>query len=146
MGVAQFDAGELITQRDLVAERCRTALTKRAEEFNIVFDDISITHLTFGREFTLAVEMKQVAQQDAERARFIVEMAEQEKQAAIIRAEGDSMAAELISGALQEHGAGLIELRRIEAAREIALTMSRSRNVTYLPSNKSGMLLNMNVQ
>lgn len=31
------------------------------------------THLTFGSEFTQAVEMKQVAQQDAERARFVVE-------------------------------------------------------------------------
>ena len=30
-------------------------------------------HLTFGREFTEAVEMKQVAQQEAERARYVVE-------------------------------------------------------------------------
>jgi len=29
--------------------------------------------LTFGKEFTEAVEMKQVAQQEAERARFVVE-------------------------------------------------------------------------
>lgn len=33
----------------------------------------SQTHLTFGKEFTEAVEMKQVAQQEAERARFVVE-------------------------------------------------------------------------
>ena len=31
------------------------------------------THLTFGSEFTQAVEQKQVAQQDAERARYLVE-------------------------------------------------------------------------
>ena len=31
------------------------------------------THLTFGKEFTEAVEMKQVAQQEAERARYLVE-------------------------------------------------------------------------
>ena len=31
------------------------------------------THLSFGREFTEAVEMKQVAQQDAERACFFME-------------------------------------------------------------------------
>jgi hypothetical protein len=29
--------------------------------------------LTFGKEFTQAVELKQVAQQEAERARFLVE-------------------------------------------------------------------------
>lgn len=143
--VAKFDAGELITQRELVSNRVREGLRKRANEFNIILDDISITHLTFGREFTQAVELKQVAQQDAERARFVVEKAEQEKQANIIRSEGDSKAAELISDALKQHGQGLIELRKIEAAKEIASTMSRSRNVVYLP-RKEGTLLNLNVQ
>lgn len=48
-------------------------MTKRAAEFNINLEDVSLTHLTFGPEFTRAVEAKQVAQQEAERARFIVE-------------------------------------------------------------------------
>jgi len=34
--------------------------------------------------------LKQVAQQEAERARYLVEKAEQQKKAAIISAEGDS--------------------------------------------------------
>jgi len=59
--------------------------------------------------------------------------AEQEKQAAIIRAEGESESARVISAALQKSPA-LVELRRIEAAKDIADTLSRSRNVTYLPS------------
>jgi prohibitin 1 len=46
---------------------------KRAREFNLRLEDVSITHLSFGQEFTNAVEQKQVAQQEAERARFIVE-------------------------------------------------------------------------
>ncbi|KAI6133236.1 hypothetical protein EDD16DRAFT_1530655 [Pisolithus croceorrhizus] len=54
--VAQFDAAELITQREV-----------RADEFHIKLEDVSITHLTFGK----AVEAKQIAQQDAERAKFI---------------------------------------------------------------------------
>ena len=41
----------------------------------------------------------QVAEQDAERARFVVLKAEQERNAAIIRAEGESEAAKLISDA-----------------------------------------------
>lgn len=60
---------------------------KRAGEFNIVLEDVSITHLTFGKDFTDAVEQKVIAQQEAERARFVVERAEQEKLAGIIRAE-----------------------------------------------------------
>eukprot|EP00128_Syssomonas_multiformis_P016047 Colp12_sorted_trinity150504_noHs@1749 len=140
--VAQFDAGELITQRDLVSKRCRDALIGRANEFDIALDDVSITHLTFGREFTQAVEQKQVAQQEAERARFVVEKAEQEKLANIIRAEGDAKAAEMISEALKEAGEGLIELRKIDTAKEIAGTLAKSRNVVYLPGGNN-MLMNV---
>ena len=60
--VARFDAGELITQREVVSSTIDAELTKRAEQFGIILDDISITHLTFGREFTQAVELKQVSQ------------------------------------------------------------------------------------
>ena len=38
-----------------------------------MLEDVSITHLTFGQEFTNAVEQKQIAQQEVERARFVVE-------------------------------------------------------------------------
>ena len=50
------------------------------------------------------MEQKQIAQQDAERARYVVEKAEQERTAAIIRAEGESQAADMISQALQKAG------------------------------------------
>ncbi|KAJ1663448.1 Prohibitin-1, subunit of the prohibitin complex (Phb1p-Phb2p) [Coemansia sp. RSA 1813] len=146
--VAQFDASELITQRDIVSARIREELLARAQEFNIELDDVSITHMTFGKEFTVAVEKKQIAQQEAERARFVVEKAEQEKQAAIIRAEGEAEAAESISKALTKAGPGLVKLRRIEASREIAETLAAARSVTYLPSNgaqgsNNQMLLNI---
>ena len=58
--VAQFDAGELITQRETLSTTVRKELVSRAEQFGLILDDIAITHLTFGREFTHAVELKQV--------------------------------------------------------------------------------------
>uniref|UniRef100_A0A8D8Q8S7 Prohibitin n=1 Tax=Cacopsylla melanoneura TaxID=428564 RepID=A0A8D8Q8S7_9HEMI len=140
--VAQFDASELITQRELVSQKVNEDLTERATRFGVILDDISITHLTFGKEFTQAVELKQVAQQEAEKARFLVEKAEQSKQAAIISAEGDAQAAQLISKSLTEAGDGLIELRRIEAAESIAYQLSRSRQVSYLPAGNN-LLLNI---
>ncbi|KAH0537671.1 Prohibitin-1, subunit of the prohibitin complex (Phb1p-Phb2p) [Glutinoglossum americanum] len=134
--VAQFDAAELITQREAVSNRIRTDLLKRAQEFNIALEDVSITHMTFGKEFTKAVEQKQIAQQDAERARFIVEKAEQERQANVIRAEGEAESAETISKAVAKAGDGLIMIRRIEASREIAQTLAGNPNVTYLPGGE----------
>ncbi|KAH7325843.1 putative prohibitin PHB1 [Stachybotrys elegans] len=143
--VAQFDAAELITQREAVSQRIRTELTRRAAEFNIALEDVSITHMTFGREFTKAVEQKQIAQQDAERARFIVERAEQERQANVIRAEGEAESAETISKAIAKAGDGLIQIRKIEASREIAQTLSSNPNVSYLPSGKQGGQFLLNV-
>ena len=94
--------------------------------------------MTFGREFTRAVEQKQIAQQDAERARFIVEKAEQERQANVIRAEGEAESAETISRAVDKAGDGLIQIRRIEAAMQIAQTLGPNPNVTYLPGGNRG--------
>jgi prohibitin 1 len=95
--VAQYDAEQLLTERENVSRKIRVALEKRAGEFNIILEDVSITHLMFSKEFTTAIESKQVAQQDAERSKFVVQKAEQEKLAAIILAEGEGEAAELIS-------------------------------------------------
>lgn len=138
--VAQFDASEMITQREVVSHKVSEELTNRAESFGFILDDIALTHLTFGAEFTNAVEQKQVAQQEAERARYLVEKAEQVKQAAVINAEGESKAAELLAKAFGESGEGLVELRKIEAAEDIAYQLSQSRNVQYLPAGQQTLL------
>jgi len=140
--VAQYDASELITQREIVSREIQESLRKRAAEFQINLQDVSITHLSFSQEFTNAIEHKQVAQQEAERSKFVVLKNEQEKRAAIIRAEGEAEAAKLIGEAMQ--GPGFIELRRLEASREIAETLARSRNVIYLPG-EGNVLLNLPV-
>jgi len=65
--VAQFNAAQLITQRERVSQLIRDRLVERAKDFHILLDDVSITHLSFSKEYSHAVESKQVAQQDAER-------------------------------------------------------------------------------
>lgn len=39
---AQFDAAELITQREVVSQRVSEELTERAAQFGLVLDDIAI--------------------------------------------------------------------------------------------------------
>ncbi len=140
--VAKYDAEELITQRDLVSKDISDTLTQRAETFSMIVSDVAITHLNFMREFERAIEHKQIAQQEAERSKFVVAMAEQEKQAAIIRAEGEAEAAKIITEAIERAGEGVIQVRRIDAAKEIAETLSQSGNVVYLP-NSGNMLLGL---
>ncbi|CAH8336871.1 unnamed protein product [Eruca vesicaria subsp. sativa] len=138
--VAQYNASQLITQREAVSREIRKILTERASNFDIALDDVSITTLTFGKEFTAAIEAKQVAAQEAERAKFIVEKAEQDKRSAVIRAQGEAKSAQLIGQAIANNQA-FITLRKIEAAREIAQTIAQSANKVYLSSND--LLLNL---
>ncbi|XVE99176.1 hypothetical protein REPUB_Repub03eG0174700 [Reevesia pubescens] len=123
-----------------VSKEIRKILTERAALFNIQLDDVSITSLTFGKEFTAAIEAKQVSAQEAERAKFIVEKAEQDKRSAIIRAQGEAKSAQLIGQAIAKNPA-FITLRRIEASREIAQTISNSANKVFL--NSKDLLLNL---
>jgi len=140
--IAQYNAEQLLTMREHVSREIREAVIARAEQFSIKMDDVSITHLTYGKEFARAIEEKQVAEQEAERQKFVVAKAEQERQATVIRSEGEAEAAKMISEALKEHGGGLIEVRRIDAAKDIAESLAKSPNVMYLPAGQQ-MLLNM---
>lgn len=138
--VAQFNASQLITQREMVSRLVRENLTRRALRFNLVLDDVSITHVAFSPEFTHAVEAKQIAQQTALRAAFLVDQAIQEKQSIIVKAQGEAKSAELIGEAMKNNK-GFLELRRLEAAREIATMLAAGGNKVMLDA--SSLLLNV---
>lgn len=48
-----------------MSKNIRDALQKRAGDFGIVMEDTAITHLSFSREYTAAVEAKQVSRFDS---------------------------------------------------------------------------------
>ncbi|KAI9183846.1 Prohibitin-2, subunit of the prohibitin complex (Phb1p-Phb2p) [Blastocladiella emersonii ATCC 22665] len=138
--VAQFTAAQLITQREKVSRLVRDNLTKRALRFNIVLDDVSLTHVAFSPEFTAAVEGKQIAQQEAQRAAFVVERAKQEKQGIIIKAEGEARSAQLLGEAINNKP-GFLALKQIETAREVAQIMATGQNRIMLDADT--LLLNL---
>lgn len=138
--VAQFNASQLITQREMVSRLVRDNLTIRARRFNLVLDDVSLTHVAFSPEFTNAVEAKQIAQQTALRAAFLVDKALQEKQETIVRAQGEARSAELIGEAVKRNK-GFLKLRKLEAARDIATVLSNSNNRIMLDAQS--LLLNV---
>lgn len=138
--VAQFNASQLITQREKVSMLIRRNLTERARDFNIIIDDVSITHTTFGAEYTAAIEAKQVAQQDAEKAKNFVKQAEQDKLSTIIKAQGEAKSAEMIGAAVAKNP-GYIQLRQLDSAKVIATLLSKSPNRIVLDSDT--LLLNV---
>lgn len=97
-------------------------------------------HLAFSPEFTAAVEAKQVAQQEAQRAAFVVDKARQEKQATIVRAQGEAKSAQLIGDAIKK-SRSYVDLRKIENARSIATILQENggKNRLYLDANGLGL-------
>ncbi|KAG5212581.1 hypothetical protein JEQ12_015010 [Ovis aries] len=128
--VAKFNASQLITQRAQVSLLIRRELTERAKDFSLILDDVAITELSFSREYTAAVEAKQVAQQEAQRAQFLVEKAKQEQRQKIVQAE------EALS-----KNPGYIKLRKIRAAQNISKTIATSQNRIYLTADN--LVLNL---
>ena len=88
--VARYNANELLTKRDEVSASITQELRARAKGFNVMLEDVALTHLAFSPEYAKAVEAKQVAQQDAARAKYVVLGAQQEKKTIITRARGEA--------------------------------------------------------
>lgn len=134
--IAQFTAAQLITKRELVSNIIKKKLTDRAADFHLILDDVSITHFDFASEYQAAVEAKQVAQQQAERAKFTVEKALQVKEEIIVRAEAEARAAtEFNSQLAKDRSGNFLALRRLQAAQEIAEIIANGGNRVYLSAD-----------
>jgi regulator of protease activity HflC (stomatin/prohibitin superfamily) len=78
---AKFTAAQLITNRAEVKNDTVTNLKSRLERQGIMVDDLSIVDFQFSPDFAKAIEQKQVAQQNAERAQFTLQQAEKDAEA-----------------------------------------------------------------
>ncbi|EGR34058.1 prohibitin, putative [Ichthyophthirius multifiliis] len=147
--IAQYDADQILQSRERISQEIRQQMILSAQEFNILLDDVSFIHLGFMKDYAYAIEQKQVAQQNVEKQRYIVQRDEEDKLAQIIRSEGEAEAAQLINQAVKKFGGAQIEIKRLEAAKQIAETLSKSQNITFVPSGSEGkgqnLLLNMRV-
>merc|ERR1711872_811232 len=93
-----------------VSNLIRKQLIDRARDFNIILDDVSITELSFGKEYSAAVEAKQIAQQEAQRAAHML-------------------------GAAISQNPGYLKLRKLAASKKISATIAQSQNRVYLSAN-----------
>lgn len=110
---AQYTAEDLIRQRQKVKTEVETEMTRRLSQYWIIVDPggLSITNFEFSAEFNRAIEAKQIAQQDAEKQKFVLQRAELEKQTKIAQAQGEAEAAKLNALALKEAGGELVVAR-----------------------------------
>lgn len=110
---AKYTAEELIKSRAQVKAEVEQDITGRLKAYDILVEPsgLSITNFDFSPEFNHAIEAKQVAQQEAEKQKYVLQQAELQKQTAIAKAEGTAKAAQLNAEALKVQGAGLVIAR-----------------------------------
>ncbi len=107
---AKYTAEELIKFRSQVKSEVEHEITMRLKAYHLLVEPagLSITNFAFSDEFNRAIEQKQVAQQQAEQQRYVLQKAELEKQTAVMIAQGKSEAAKLNAEALKVQGGSLV--------------------------------------
>jgi len=110
---ARYTAEELIKERPKVKSEVEHDITKRLRAYDLIVEPagLSITNFNFSPEFNLAIEAKQVAQQEFEKQRYVLQRAELERLTAVTRARGASEAAKLNAAALQAQGGSKVIAR-----------------------------------
>lgn len=113
MVTAKFTAEQLIKERAQVKAEVEQDISKRLSVYDIIVEPagLSITNFNFSNEFNAAIEAKQVAQQEAEKQKYIVQRAELERQTQVTRAKGAAEAAKLNAQALQAQGGSKVLAR-----------------------------------
>jgi regulator of protease activity HflC (stomatin/prohibitin superfamily) len=110
---SKFTAEELIKFRSKVKEDVQVDLVARLTPYYIVVEPngLSIVNFDFSQEFNKAIEEKQVAQQQAEKQKYVLQQAELEMQTQITRARGQAESARLTGAALKAQGGNLVIAR-----------------------------------
>lgn len=91
---AQYTANDLLTKRAEVKGKALDAIKKRLEPYGVSIKDLNIVNFSFSAEFSKAIEQKQVAAQEAEKAKFNLERARLDAQAQ--EAQKQSLSPELL--------------------------------------------------
>lgn len=78
---AQYNAEELISNRSKVEIALNDRLVEKLEDRGITVDNVSIVNFQFSKAFDDAIEQKQVAQQNAQKAAYELQTAQQKAQA-----------------------------------------------------------------
>lgn len=93
--IAQYNAEEITTNRTAVSISCLEAIQSKVEKYGIIIEDFNLTDFSFSEEYTKAIEEKQVAEQNLEKAKL-------EAEAKVAQAQGEADANALLQQTLTD--------------------------------------------
>lgn len=127
--VAQFTAEELITKREAVSNMIITVLGNRLKQYDLFVDSISITGFKFSDAYSSAIEAKQVAEQNANKAKNDLQRIQVEAQQKVVEAKAQADAMALQKQVVTPE---LIQLKQLEIQQKIADKWNGAYPATYV--------------
>jgi len=123
---SQYGIEEIVSSKRIeMTESVRAEIASKLTENGLILVDYVLRNITFSEEYAASVEQKQIAEQQAQQAKFVVEQRKQEAEQArqtaqgqadarviaakgdaearLINAEAEAQALELIAAALQDN-------------------------------------------
>lgn len=139
--VAQYNAEELITKRDIVSSNITDLLNKKLKQYDLYVDSISVTNFKFSEAYANAIEQKQVAEQNANKAKNDLQRIQVEAQQRVVEAQADAQAMSLRKQAVTPE---LIQLKQLEIQSQM-ISKWNGQLPTYMlgGSNPMSMMLNV---
>jgi len=133
--VSQFGVEELVsTKRSELESSIRDEIEAKLKANNIIMSDFLLRNIRFSDEYAAAVEQKQVAEQQAQQAKFVVESKKQEAEQARQTAQGQADAAVIASKGAAESAViaakGAAEARLVQADAEAKANNLLSQSLT----------------
>lgn len=139
--VAQFNAEELVTKREIVSNYITDTLNKKLKQYDLYVDSISVTNFKFSDAYAQAIEQKQVAEQNANKAKNDLQRINVEAQQTVVRAQAQAQAMQLQK---QVATPELIQLKQLEIQSQM-IGKWNGQLPTYMmgSSNPVSMMLNV---
>jgi len=91
------------SSRQEIQDQMKEQMEKGMQKYHISLDEVLVRNIGFSDAFANAIEQKQVALQEAERMKYVIQREEAEKQRKVIAATGDAAAIRLRAQALKQN-------------------------------------------
>jgi regulator of protease activity HflC (stomatin/prohibitin superfamily) len=102
--VSEYTVTELYSAgRSIIQSKMKDQMSTGLSKYHIDLDEVLVRNIGFSNAFATAIEQKQVALQEAERMKYVLQREEAEKQRKIIAASGDAEAIRRRALALKEN-------------------------------------------
>lgn len=112
--ISEYSVEEIYSgKREFIQNTIEEKLKERFKQNYIILDELLLRDVRFTPDFERAIERKQIAQQDAQRMKYILQKEEMEKKRKIIEAQGEAEALRL-KGEILARNPALIQYEYIK--------------------------------